>query len=69
MENATFINPFPAMDMEKEWKRWNQFLETMNENESEEWITPKEVVWKKNKSTLYYYAAKDKKYETPILIV
>lgn len=69
MKNATFIHPFPKMDMEKEWKRWNQFLETMNGNDSEEWITPKEVVWKKNKSTLYYYAAKDKKYETPILIV
>ncbi|WP_328703098.1 alpha/beta fold hydrolase [Alkalihalobacterium elongatum] len=31
--------------------------------------TPRKLVWKLNKASLWYYSAKDKKYETPLLLI
>ncbi|MBU8907555.1 alpha/beta fold hydrolase [Desertibacillus haloalkaliphilus] len=59
----------PTIDIEKEWKRWNRFFNILNEPEPNVGQTPKQAIWKKNKSTLWYYPATEKKVEEPLFIV
>ncbi|MEB1807009.1 MAG: alpha/beta fold hydrolase [Bacillaceae bacterium] len=63
--------PFPTFDMVKEWKRWSRFMNIMTEMESDPKVghTPRQAVWKKNKSTLWYYPAVEKKYDVPLFFV
>lgn len=55
--------------LEKEMNRFNKFFDILNEPEPTVAQTPKQVVWKKNKATLFYYPAVEKKYDIPIFIV
>lgn len=59
----------PVLNVEKESKRWKQLYKVITEAKPEIVPTPREVVWKKSKSTLWYYPAKEKKYEIPVFIV
>lgn len=63
--------PFTPYDIQKEWKRWARFINIMNENEPEPKVgnTPKQLIWKKNKSTLWYYPAVEKKYDIPLFFI
>lgn len=55
--------------MEKELTRWNQYFRTMSDPEVKIEFTPKQTIWKKNKATLFYYSAKEKKYDVPMFII
>ncbi|WP_307794940.1 alpha/beta fold hydrolase [Alkalihalobacillus sp. BA299] len=67
----TNVTPFSVLDYTKEWKRWNRFFNIMNELEAEPSVghTLRQLVWKKNKSTLWYYPAVEKKYDVPLFFV
>lgn len=54
---------------EKETTRWNQFFNAINSPELSTELTPRTAVWKKNKATLWYYAAGEKKYAIPVFFV
>lgn len=60
---------FPTLDYEKEMERWNQFFKVLNEPEPKIGHTPKQEVWRKNKSILWHYPAKQKKFEIPLFFV
>jgi class III poly(R)-hydroxyalkanoic acid synthase PhaC subunit len=62
-------NFIPQLDIEKETARWNQVYKVLTEPKPDITPTPREIIWKKNKSTLYYHPAKDKRYEIPIFLV
>ncbi|MGG1677172.1 alpha/beta fold hydrolase [Neobacillus sp. NRS-1170] len=62
-------NTIPSYDLEKERDRWNQFLTIRNQPKPKINQTPKQAVWKKNKATLWYYPAVEKKYDIPIFFV
>lgn len=59
----------PDFDCEEEMQRWNQVFKILNEPEPTIGHTPKNSVWKKNKSELWHYPAKEKKYKIPLLFV
>jgi class III poly(R)-hydroxyalkanoic acid synthase PhaC subunit len=59
----------PVINLEKETKRWKQLYKVMTEPKPEIVPTPRECVWKKSKSTLWYHPAKEKKYEIPVFLV
>lgn len=61
------LNPIKILETEK--KRWTQLYKVAAEPKPEIIPTPRECVWKKNKTTLWYYPANEKKYETPIFLV
>jgi class III poly(R)-hydroxyalkanoic acid synthase PhaC subunit len=63
---ASFI---PQLEMYKHTTRWNQIYKVLNEPKPEIDHTPRELVWKKNKSTLWFHPAKEKKYEIPLFFV
>ncbi|WP_251553794.1 alpha/beta fold hydrolase [Neobacillus muris] len=63
---ARFI---PQFDLEKETKRWNQVVRIILEPKPDIIPTPRQSIWKKNKSTLWYHPAKNKKYPIPVLMV
>lgn len=67
--NTSLMDPFSLFDYQKEQKRWYRFYNILNESEPEVGQTARQEVWKKNKSTLWYYPAKEKKHEVPIFIV
>lgn len=52
----------------KEMKRWTGFYNTLLNPISDVGITRKEI-WKKNKSTVWYYEPTIKKYQTPLFLV
>ena len=62
-------NPLLSYDFEKEMKRWNEFFNTINRPEDRIVHTPRHSIWKKNKATLWHYAAVEKKYDVPIFII
>jgi polyhydroxyalkanoate synthase subunit PhaC len=62
-------NLIPSYDVEKEMKRWNKFLNIINEPEPNVDNTPRHAVWKKNKATLWHYPAVEKKYDVPLFFV
>jgi len=59
----------PALDYEKEMKRWNEIYKILSEGDPKIEHSPRQMVWRKNKSVLWYYPAKDKKYSTPLFFV
>lgn len=70
MATNTVTQPvFPSFDFEKEMQRWNRYMNLVNEAEPSVNPTPRQVVWKKNKATLWHYPAEEKKHEVPILII
>jgi class III poly(R)-hydroxyalkanoic acid synthase PhaC subunit len=62
-------NFIPEFVYEKEVKRWNHFFEAINGPEPKIGHTPKNEIWRKNKSVLWHYPAKEKKYEIPMFFV
>ncbi|HWL22704.1 MAG TPA: alpha/beta fold hydrolase [Ureibacillus sp.] len=66
---SPLIDYIPSLDITKEQKRWNRFINRLNDPKPKVNHTPRQVVWKKNKSTLWHYPAVEKKHETPIFIV
>ncbi|WML39673.1 alpha/beta fold hydrolase [Neobacillus sp. OS1-2] len=58
-----------SFDFEKEWTRWNEFFKTINGPELSKELTPRQCIWKKNKATLWHYAAVEKKYDVPIFFI
>jgi class III poly(R)-hydroxyalkanoic acid synthase PhaC subunit len=67
--NALGTNFIPMLDLEKKTARWNQIYKVLTEPKPDIVSTPREIVWKKNKSTLYYHHAKEKKYGIPLFFV
>nr|WP_263328271.1 alpha/beta fold hydrolase [Neobacillus sp. Marseille-Q6967] len=59
----------PTFDYEKETKRWAHVLQLLSEPEPKVGHTPRNEVWRKNKSVLWHYPAKQKKYEIPLFFV
>jgi len=66
---ASGTNFIPLFDIEKETVRWNQIYKVLTEPKPDIVPTPREIIWKKNKSTLYYHPAKEKKYQIPLFLV
>src|SRR4051794_33471729 len=62
-------NLIPMVDLEKEKVRWNQLNKVLTEPKPDIVSTPREIIWKKNKSTLYFHPAKEKKYKIPLFLV
>ena len=59
----------PKLDYEKEIKRWTHLFKALNDPEPRVGHSPRNEVWKKNKSVLWYYPAMQKKYEIPLFFV
>ena len=55
------------LKLEKE--RWTGFFNAFLSLPPESDITPRNAIWKKNKATLWYYPAKQKKYNIPLFLV
>jgi poly(3-hydroxyalkanoate) synthetase len=66
---ALGTNFIPQFDIEKETSRWKQIYKVITEPKPDIVPTQREIVWKKNKSTLYYHPAKEKKYQIPVFLV
>jgi class III poly(R)-hydroxyalkanoic acid synthase PhaC subunit len=66
---APFKSLFPTFDYEKEMKRWQHVFKVLTEPEPKIGHTPRNEVWRKNKSVLWHYPAKQKKYEIPLFFV
>ncbi|MGG4268154.1 alpha/beta fold hydrolase [Peribacillus simplex] len=49
--------------------KWKNFLDIPNQPMPEMGLTLKKEVWKKNKSTLWYYPSAQKKYDVPVFII
>ncbi|WMX53623.1 MULTISPECIES: alpha/beta fold hydrolase [unclassified Peribacillus] len=49
--------------------KWKHFSDIPNQPMPEMGLTPKISVWKKNKSTLWYYPAVKKKYNVPVFLI
>ncbi len=49
--------------------RWNSLCRALTEGTSIPTSTPRQALWKRNKATLWYYPAADKKYHTPLYLV
>lgn len=60
----------PQIDMEIQKKRWDRIMNILNEPEPEVGLTPKKLVWRKNKASLWHYPAQSQnRYEVPIFLV
>jgi poly(3-hydroxyalkanoate) synthetase len=66
---AAGTNFIPLLDPSKETARWKQVYKVLTESKPDIVPTPREIVWKKNKTTLYYHPAKEKKYQIPVFLV
>jgi class III poly(R)-hydroxyalkanoic acid synthase PhaC subunit len=66
---APFKSLFPALDYEKEMKRWQHVYKVLTEPEPKIGHTPRNEVWRKNKSVLWHYPTKHKKYRIPLFFV
>ena len=66
---ASLKNFIPIIDLEKEKVRWNQINKVLTEPKPDIVPTKREIIWKKNKSTLYFHPAKEKKYQIPLFLV
>ncbi|MFY4774553.1 alpha/beta fold hydrolase [Metabacillus sp. RGM 3146] len=58
-----------SYDPEMELKRWANFLTVRISPEPDLYPTPREVIWKKNKATVWHYKPEEKKYEVPLFLV
>jgi class III poly(R)-hydroxyalkanoic acid synthase PhaC subunit len=59
----------PLLNLETERDRWNTVYKVLSEPKPDIVPTPRKMVWKKNKSVLWYHPAPEKKYNTPIFLV
>lgn len=66
---AKALRNIPLVDLKKESLRWEQVYKVLTEPKPDIVPTKREIVWKKNKSTLYYHPAKEKKYQIPVFLV
>lgn len=66
---ASGTNFIPMLDVQNETTRWNQIYKILTQPKPDIVPTPREIVWKKNKSTLYFHPAKERKYEIPLFFV
>jgi class III poly(R)-hydroxyalkanoic acid synthase PhaC subunit len=66
---SSFNDFIPPLDYEKEMQRWKHVFKVLSEPEPEIGHTPKTEVWRKNKSILWHYPAKQKKYGIPLFFV
>ncbi|MFP7295861.1 alpha/beta fold hydrolase [Neobacillus niacini] len=66
---SPFKDLVPPFDYKKEMNRWNHLFNVLNEPEPKIGHTPRIEVWRKNKSVLWYYPAKQKKYGIPLFFV
>ncbi|MDZ5472096.1 alpha/beta fold hydrolase [Bacillus sp. 31A1R] len=57
------------MEGNKEILRWKGFWSVFGGHEPPSATTPRKSIWKKNKTTLWYYPAKKKKFQTPLFLV
>lgn len=67
--NALGTNLFPSLNLEKETQRLNQLYKIMTEPKIDIVPTTRQVVWKKNKATLWYHPAKEKRHTIPVFLV
>ncbi|MCM3114187.1 alpha/beta fold hydrolase [Neobacillus sp. MER 74] len=66
---AKALRNIPLVDLKKESLRWEQVYKVLTEPKPDIVPTKREIVWKKNKSTLYYHPAKEKEYQIPVFLV
>lgn len=57
------------MNLEKEKQRWKGFFSVWNSEEPASGQSNRIAVWKKNKATLWYYPAENKKFKTPVYLI
>ncbi|MBS4171714.1 alpha/beta fold hydrolase [Bacillus sp. FJAT-49736] len=57
------------INVTKEFLRWKGFFSHWTDNEVMQQHTPREAIWKKNKATLWYYPASQKKYKKPLFLI
>ncbi|MEH7331875.1 alpha/beta fold hydrolase [Neobacillus drentensis] len=57
------------IDIEKEVERWREFVNSVNGPEPSTNHIPRKAIWKKNKATLWHYAAVEKKYDIPVFMI
>jgi polyhydroxyalkanoate synthase subunit PhaC len=63
------LNDINKEVFDKEINRWKNFVNIMNQPKPSVNHTPKQLVWKTNKATLWHYPAVEKKYNVPIFLV
>ncbi|MGM0836305.1 MAG: alpha/beta fold hydrolase [Bacillota bacterium] len=49
--------------------KWKKEMQEYNKLPYSDGVTPRQALWKKNKATLWYYPAKEKKYKVPLFLV
>lgn len=59
----------PDLNYEKEIKRWQNVLMALTDSAPKMGHSPKNEVWSKNKSVLWHYPAKQKKFQVPLFFV
>lgn len=59
----------PVTNLETEQERWHQLYKVLHEPKPEIKSSPRQSVWRKNKSVLWFYPAQEKKYDVPIFMV
>ncbi|WP_237389567.1 alpha/beta fold hydrolase [Bacillus sp. USDA818B3_A] len=69
MADSAFTGSIPTFDYDNEMQRWENIVKILNEPEPKIGQTPKTEVWRKNKSVLWHYPAKQKRYEIPLFFV
>ncbi|WP_051633676.1 alpha/beta fold hydrolase [Bacillus sp. UNC41MFS5] len=66
---ANALGNISLVDLKKESLRWEQVYKVLTEPKPDIVSTPREIVWKKNKSTLFFHPAKEKIYQIPVFLV
>ena len=64
-----FRNLIPELNYEKETARWKNVVKALTGPAPKMGHSPRNEVWRKNKSVLWHYPAKQKKYEIPLFFV
>jgi class III poly(R)-hydroxyalkanoic acid synthase PhaC subunit len=59
----------PTLDYDKEMNRWKHVFKVLTGPEPKVGHTPRNEVWRKNKSVLWHYPANQRKYEIPLFFV
>lgn len=48
---------------------WKKEMQQFNKLPYSDGVTPRQAIWKKNKATLWYYPASEKKYKVPLFLI
>ncbi|MCM3728755.1 alpha/beta fold hydrolase [Neobacillus cucumis] len=67
--DSPITESIPTLDFDKEMQRWVNVINVLSEPEPEVGYTPRNEIWRKNKSVLWHYPAKQKKYQIPLFFV